>query len=134
RSIDTKGAGFHWLGEPLGGAELEQVLATISRPTEHRLVDVQQVLRAGVSLERVYELTRIDPWFLDQIVLVNEVAAEVAAADELTADVLRHAKRHGLSDAQVAQARGLALPAGEAEVRAARLAAGVRPACTAVAH
>ena len=127
RSIDTKGAGFHWLGAPLAGAELEQVLATISRPTEHRLVDVQQVLRAGVSLERVYELTRIDPWFLDQIVLVNEVAAEVAAAKELTAEVLRHAKRHGLSDAQVAQARGLALPAGEAEVRAARLAAGVRP-------
>ncbi len=127
RSIDTKGAGFHWLGAPLAGAELEQVLATISRPTEHRLVDVQQVLRAGVSLERVYELTRIDPWFLDQIVLVNEVAAEVAAAKELTAEVLRHAKRHGLSDAQVAQARGLELPAGEAEVRAARLAAGVRP-------
>ena len=127
RSIDTKGAGFHWLGEPLAGAELEQVLATISRPTEHRLVDVQQVLRAGVSLERVYELTRIDPWFLDQIVLVNEVAAEVAAAKELTAEVLQHAKRHGLSDAQVAQARGLELPAGEAEVRAARLAAGVRP-------
>ena len=127
RSIDTKGAGFHWLGAPLAGAELEQVLATISRPTEHRLVDVQQVLRAGVSLERVYELTRIDPWFLDQIVLVNEVAAEVAAAKELTAEVLQHAKRHGLSDAQVAQARGLELPAGEAEVRAARLAAGVRP-------
>ncbi len=127
RSIDTKGAGFHWLGEPLAGAELEQVLATISRPTEHRLVDVQQVLRAGVSLERVYELTRIDPWFLDQIVLVNEVAAEVAAAKELTAEVLRHAKRHGLSDAQGAQARGREPPAGEAAGRAARLAAGVRP-------
>ena len=127
RSIDKKGSTFHWKGEPLQGEELEALLATISRPTEHRIIDVQQVLRAGVSVERVYELTSIDPWFLDQLVLVNEVAAQTAAAPELTADVLAHAKRHGLSDAQIAQLRGLELPAGEAEIRAARLAAGVRP-------
>ena len=127
RSIDKKGSSFHWAGEPPKGEELEELLSTISRPTEHRLVDVQQVLRAGVSVEKVYELTGIDPWFLDQVVLVNEVAAEVAAAPELTAEVLAHAKRHGLSDAQIAQIRGLELPAGEARVRAARLAAGVRP-------
>ena len=127
RSIDTKDSGFHWLGEPLAGAELDAVVATISRPTEHRLVDVQQVLRAGVAPERVYELTAIDPWFLDQIMLVNEVAAEVAAASELDAALLHHAKRHGLSDAQLAQIRGLELPAGEAKIRAERIAVGVRP-------
>ena len=127
RSIDKKNSGFHWAGEPLAGAELEALVATISRPTEHRLVDVQQVLRAGVDPERVYVLTGIDPWFLDQITLVNEVAAEVAAAPELTAELLHHAKRHGLSDPQLAQLRALELPAGEAQIRAARLAAGVRP-------
>ncbi|NLF03760.1 MAG: carbamoyl-phosphate synthase large subunit, partial [Actinomycetales bacterium] len=127
RSIDKKNSTFHWAGAPLVGEELEALVATISRPTEHRLVDVQQVLRAGVTAERVYELTAIDPWFLDQIILINEVAAEVAASDTLTADVFAHAKRHGLSDAQIAVIRGLELPAGEAQIRAERLAAGVRP-------
>src|SRR5690606_16027427 len=73
RSIDKKNSTFHWAGAPLVGEELEALVATISRPTEHRLVDVQQVLRAGVTAERVYELTAIDPWFLDQIILINEV-------------------------------------------------------------
>ncbi|MDQ2624937.1 MAG: carbamoyl-phosphate synthase large subunit [Actinomycetota bacterium] len=127
RSIDKKDSSFHWAGEPLAGVALDELVATISRPTEHRLVDVQQVLRAGVSAEQVYELTAIDPWFLDQIVLVNEIAAEVAAAPELTAEVFHLAKRHGLSDVQIAVLRGLSLPGGEATIRAARLEAGVRP-------
>src|SRR5690606_7881577 len=59
RSIDKKDSSFHWAGEPLAGVELDELVATISRPTEHRLVDVQQVLRAGVSAEQVYELTAI---------------------------------------------------------------------------
>src|ERR671921_569453 len=92
RSIDTRGADFHWQGEPLAGSELDAVLGTVSRPTQRRLVDVQQVLRAGVPVETVYERTGIDPWFLDQIVLINEVAAEVAAAPDLTRELLLHAK------------------------------------------
>ncbi|WP_263730810.1 carbamoyl-phosphate synthase large subunit [Cellulomonas sp. SG140] len=123
RSLDKKGATFHWDGEPASGAELDALVESIARPTERRLVDVQQVLRAGVSLETVYERTRIDPWFLDQLQLVNEVAAEVAAAPALTREVLARAKRHGLSDAQVAVLRG----SSEDSVRHTRWALGVRP-------
>ncbi|MBD8058779.1 carbamoyl-phosphate synthase large subunit [Cellulomonas sp. JH27-2] len=123
RSIDKKGSTFHWGGDALTGDELEALVATISRPTEHRMVDVQQVLRAGVSLERVYELTGIDPWFLDQFQLINEVAEQTAAADGLTREVLAHAKRHGLSDVQIAQLRGTT----EDAVRGARHAVGLRP-------
>ncbi len=123
RSIDKKGTTFHWAGEPLAGAELDAVLETISRPTERRIVDVQQVLRAGATVEDVYVRTGIDPWFLDQIVLINEIATAVRTAPELTADVLRRAKRHGLGDPQIAELRGLT----EAAVRDARLASGVRP-------
>lgn len=123
RSIDTRGADFHWAGKPLTGDDLDRVLGTISRPTEGRLVDVQQVLRAGASLDDVYARTGIDPWFLDQIVLVNEVAAATAAAPELTRDVLAHAKRHGLSDRQIGQLRGL----GERDVSLVRRTLGLRP-------
>src|SRR5690606_30232357 len=61
--------------------------------------------------------------FLDQILLLDEVAAEVAAAPDLDADVLRRAKRHGFSDAQIAEIRGV----DELLVRALRQALKVRP-------
>jgi len=123
RSIDKKGSVFHWVGEPASGAELDALVESIARPTEHRLIDVQQVLRAGVSVETVYERTGIDPWFLDQVVLVNEVAEATRTAPALTREVLAHAKRHGLSDAQVAQLRGTT----EDAVRQTRHAVGLRP-------
>lgn len=123
RSIDKKGSVFHWAGEPATGEALDAVLRTIGRPTEGRLIDVQQVLRAGVGVDEVYALTGIDPWFLDQVQLINEVAAETAAAPALTREVLAHAKRHGLSDAQIAQLRGTT----EDAVRGARHAVGLRP-------
>jgi carbamoyl-phosphate synthase large subunit len=123
RSIDRAGSVFHWDGEPLRGEALDALLATISVPTEHRLVDVQQVLRAGATLEDVYARTGIDPWYIDQIQLINEVAAATAAAPELTREVLARAKRHGLSDVQVGALRGI----GEDAARRARWDAGVRP-------
>lgn len=97
RSIDKKDSVFHWAGDALTGDALDALVATISRPTEHRLVDVQQVLRAGVPLEKVYELTGIDPWFLDQIQLINEVAEQTRTAEALTREVLLHAKRIAVS-------------------------------------
>jgi len=123
RSIDKKGSTFHWDGDALTGDALEALVATISRPTEERLVNVQQVLRFGVSLERVYELTGIDPWFLDQIQLINEVAESTRTAGALTREVLTHAKRHGLSDVQIASLRRTS----EDAVRGARHAVGLRP-------
>jgi carbamoyl-phosphate synthase large subunit len=123
RSLDRKGSTFHWDGEVLTGEALDALVATISTPTEHRLVDVQQVLRAGVSVDEVYARTGIDPWFLDQVALINEVAAETAAAPELTRAVLARAKRHGLSDVQVAALRGVS----EDVARQVRQALGVRP-------
>ncbi|TFH69531.1 carbamoyl-phosphate synthase large subunit [Cellulomonas sp. HD19AZ1] len=123
RSIDKKGSTFHWDGEAATGEELERLVASISRPTEHRLVDVQQVLRAGVPVDDVYARTGIDPWFLDQVQLINEVAQETADAPALTRDVLARAKRHGLSDTQVASLR----QTSEDAVRRTRWALGVRP-------
>lgn len=130
RSIDKGGVQFHWDGDAPSGEELATLLKEIERPTEGRMVAVQQALRAvatgETTLEQVFDATKIDPWFLDQIQLVNEVAAEVAASATITEDVLRHAKRHGLSDAQVARLRGMG-SSGEVTVREIRHALGVRP-------
>ncbi|WNM28684.1 carbamoyl-phosphate synthase large subunit [Demequina capsici] len=127
RSIDKKNANFHWRGDAPVDGEIEELLEAIVTPTEGRFIQVQQLLRAvhagDLSMDRVYEACRIDPWFLDQMLLMNEVADSVAKAPELTEPVLRDAKRHGLSDEQVASLRGLDV----AEVREARQALGVVP-------
>ncbi len=127
RSIDKKGVNFHWRGDAPAGKDLDALIATTATPTEWRLQQVQQALRAAVGdpsvVDRVFDATKIDPWFLDQILLMNEVAARVAEAPALDAEILREAKSHGLADAQIAEIRGVP----EAEVRAARASAGVTP-------
>ena len=120
RSLEKRGSSFHW------GEEQRSVdeLLTISRvPTDGRIVTVQQALRKGATLEQVFDATKIDPWFIDQIVLINEVAAEVQAASVLDASVIRYAKDFGFSDAQIAELRGLT----EQEVRDQRHALDIRP-------
>ena len=125
RSIDKGGSVFHWDGPVPSGEALAELLEAIRVPTEHRLIQVQQVLRSvgregGASVADVYEATGIDPWFLDQVLLVNQIADQVATAAGLDRELLRRAKRHGLSDAQIAGLRGM----GEETVRQLRHALG----------
>ena len=120
RSLEKRGTSFHWGEETRPVAE---ILETIKRPTDGRIVDVQQALRLGATIEQVFESTAIDPWFLDQIQLINEVAARVAEAPQLTLEVLREAKDHGFSDAQIAAIRGVS----ESEIRGLRHGLGLRP-------
>ena len=68
---------------------------------------------AGATAEQVFEATKIDPWFIDQIVLINEVADEVAAAAELDADTARAGRRTTASATpRSRQLRGLGRAAG----------------------
>jgi len=120
RSLEQRGSSFHW-GEQ--NATKTELIHRSAVPTDGRIITVQQALRLGASVEEMYAATGIDPWFLDQIVLINEVAAEVDKAADLTLEVLRLAKEHGLSDEQIAQIRGL----DEGGVRALRHSLGLRP-------
>lgn len=120
RSLEQRGSSFHWGEQPKTRAELVE----ISRmATDGRIVTVQQALRAGATVDELFEATGIDPWFLDQIALINEVAQDVADAPELGTEVLRYAKEHGLSDNQIGQIRGTT----EESVRSERYARGIRP-------
>ncbi|WP_426183161.1 carbamoyl-phosphate synthase large subunit [Microbacterium sp. TWP3-1-2b2] len=120
RSLEKRGSSFHWGEETRTVDELLEVSKT---PTDGRIVVLQQALRKGATIEQAFDATAIDPWFLDQIVLINEVAETVRTAGELDAGTLRYAKEHGFSDAQLAEIRGIS----EAEVRGVRHGLGIRP-------
>jgi carbamoyl-phosphate synthase large subunit len=92
-------------------------------PTEYRLQQVQKALWAGASIDQVFAATKIDPWYLRQIELINAQAAVIAQPGELSSDVLRTAKSQGFSDSQIALLRGV----NEDEVRKARHHLGIRP-------
>ena len=120
RSLEKKGSTFSFV--PITQSK-EELLRVISEPTDARLVGIQRALLAGVSFDEVEKITRFDPWVLEQIHLLNTLAAECRDAVELDAEILRKLKRHGFSDAQIAEIRGL----DEAEVRRTRHRLAVRP-------
>ncbi len=120
RSLEKRGSSFHWGANDQTKDELLELIAT---PTDKRVVQVQQALRLGATAEEVFEQTKIDPWFIDQIVLINEVAQWISSLENLDTDSLKKAKKHGFSDNQLAQLRGVS----EEEIRAKRYAEGLRP-------
>ncbi|MDO8337140.1 MAG: carbamoyl-phosphate synthase large subunit [Microcella sp.] len=120
RSLEKRGSSFHWAGEP---GDKDALLTIASTPTDGRIVTVQQALRAGASIDEVFQATGIDPWFVDQIVAINELAEVIRTADALDPELMREAKEQGFSDAQLAELRGLT----ERDIRAIRHASGLRP-------
>ncbi|SEN86478.1 carbamoyl-phosphate synthase large subunit [Actinacidiphila rubida] len=123
RSLEKKGSQFDFVSAPEASGTKDELLVRAAVPTDGRINTVMLAIRAGATPEEVFRFTRIDPWFVDQLFLIKEIADELAAADNLTPDLLAEAKRHGFSDAQIAGIRGLR----EEVVREVRHALGVRP-------
>ena len=120
RSLERPGARFSW-GAPEG--DLDELLDKARTPHDGRLRTLMDAIRAGATQQQVFDATRIDPWFVDQLFLIHETALSVAGAPRLTPEVFRLAKRHGFSDLQLAELRGMT----EDVVRGVRQALGIRP-------
>jgi carbamoyl-phosphate synthase large subunit len=119
RSLESPGASFDWSSDPGDQAELVERSRT---PQDGRLRIVMDAIRAGATIEQLYEATAIDPWFLDQMFFLDETAQSV------TWDNLRVAKRAGFSDVQLAGILSTSEDhVTEAMVRAHRHAIGLRP-------
>lgn len=119
RSLEKKGSEFSWEVE----SSLEELMRSISIPTENRLHQVQQALALGESVAKVHELTGIDPWFLTQINIINDYASRLKNATDLNLELLGGAKRLGFSDQQIATLRNL----NQDEVRSLRWRINLRP-------
>ena len=88
---------------------LELIREKIRIPNSKRLWFIADGFRAGLSIDEIYELSKIDPWFLKQIQEIVEFEAELArkkSAEELDSDTLWQAKQMGFSDRRIAQIIG----------------------------
>ena len=119
RSLEKKGYSFSFAPE----GDVESELQSASTPTEMRIHQVQRALFLGASISQVHEISKIDPWFLDQIEMINEKARELAEPGELSGELLRSAKKLGFSDEQIASIVGLQ----PADIRRKRESLGIHP-------
>ena len=120
RSVEKKGTSFHW---NTSGVTKEYLLSAMAIPTEHRLQQIQLGLYLGLSKPQVFEATKVDPWFLTQIVEINEVAREIAQASLLSEELLRKAKNYGFSDNQISELSNQSV----SDISATRSRIGLRP-------
>jgi len=119
RSLEKKGYTFDFSPE----GDLEYELEASKTPTEMRIHHVQRALYLGAGVARVHEASKIDPWFLDQIEQINEMARELSEPGELTATLLKRAKRLGFSDHGI----GSIVALKESDIRRKREGFGIHP-------
>ncbi|MEO7539159.1 MAG: carbamoyl-phosphate synthase large subunit, partial [Pyrinomonadaceae bacterium] len=95
------------------------------RPNSQRFSYITYALQNGYSIEEVHRLSRIDPWFLDQLKQVMELQAEIDSRPlaDISPETLRTAKEYGLSDRRLFYLTG----SSETEVREHRKQLGIVP-------
>jgi carbamoyl-phosphate synthase large subunit len=124
RSLETGRAGWG-CDKPEKLPSGEQIRAQLRTPNPDRIFAVRHALQIGITIEEIYELTGIDPWFLDKMQQLLEVEKFLKRTPlkQLTKEQLYSAKRDGYSDRQIA----FATKTTEDEVRAYRQQLGINP-------
>ena len=125
RSLEIKRDSLepHYTALDGDGKKLKEMM---TRPTFNRLWQVADALRLGVSIDEIYQLTKIDPWFLDQIrevIAIEEKVKKLGHGTPLDPEVIRTAKAAGYSDRRIGNLVGRS----EGEVRAWREKEGILP-------
>jgi len=116
--------GKRLIDDRLSDETIETLRGALRQPTPERIYQVKRGFLAGMSVQELYELTAIDPWFLAQMQELIEAEKWYAALTEVDAVAMRRMKQFGFSDRQLGELRGEA----ETDARARRWALGVRPA------
>ena len=122
RGLEIGAQGFFLKGVTDSGLTGAALDAEMARPSPDRLFHVRAAFDQGRSIENIYDITAIDPWFLDQLQQIVDEERTIAAGG-LDAGAFRHAKQLGFSDARIGDLTG----ASEANIRAKRKELGVIP-------
>jgi len=125
RGLEVGSDGFDPQVADHSAASVERIREELITPRAKRLWYVGDAFRAGLTLEEVHRLSKIDLWFLDQIeeLIAAEQTIAATALAGLEADTLRRWKRLGFSDRRLARLMGVE----ELALREHRVAQGVRP-------
>ncbi len=127
RSLEDghRGLGADTKADALGQMADDELVAHVARATEQRIFYLAEALRRGWTVERLHELTRIDPWFLARVhdMIAVQEAVRGLRVEDIDADAMRLLKQYGTSDAQIASLTG----SDERFVRAYRKGLGVVP-------
>ena len=107
----------------------------LSNPTDLRIFAIAQALEKGYTIDRLYELTKIDPWFIERMKNIVDFKHKLQtynSVSEIPADVMRQAKVMGFSDFQIARfvlkTEGTNMEKENLEVRKYRKQLGILPA------
>jgi len=95
RMSDENISGFDPYLKPADDEEL-------SAPTDKRMFVLAAAIKAGYSVERLYKLTNIDPWFLHKMFSIIDLQNQLESCASLTLPLLSQAKKMGFSDKQIA--------------------------------
>ena len=126
RSLETGRMGFGFDGkDDMSGMHQDDLDKGLNRPNSKRVSYIFEALRRGMSLERIYELSHIDPWFLHNFRQIIEKGEELKETgfNRLDHESLYRAKQYGFSDVQLANITGTS----EEDIRALRKDKKVEP-------
>jgi carbamoyl-phosphate synthase large subunit len=125
RGLETGSDGFDPQVAAFDEASIAQIREELATPRAKRIWFVGDAFRAGMSVSDIFNLSKIDPWFLEQIEELIHVESEIAARKlgKIDKDSLRRYKRLGFSDRRMATLLGVK----ETAVRARRHRLGIRP-------
>jgi carbamoyl-phosphate synthase large subunit len=125
RGLETESVGFDPSVDPSAPDAREQVAQLLATPGPERIWIVGDAFRVGMTVDDVFNITKIDRWYLVQIEDLVRAEQQLAATtfSDLNRDSLYALKRKGFSDARLAQLLGVK----EADVRGKREELGVQP-------
>ena len=93
---------------------IEDIDKALHEPTDRRIFVISKAFRAGYTVDQIYELTKIDRWFLQKLYGIMQTSKELHAFDmkgiqrwRINPELIRRAKIQGFSDFQIARAIGL---------------------------
>ena len=130
RSLELGKFGSLFPDTPTDSADLDEDETALRKrlvvPNDRRMWALFRALRRGWTIDELHDLTKIDPWFLQQFADIVELRNMAALVEfrEMSADLLRTMKRTGFSDAEIAAVFGI----GESVVRQRRVEEGLVPA------
>ena len=127
RMLDTGKLGLVCNPEDSEPEPEERIKDVLANPTDERLFKIVKALKMGISIEEIYRLSGVDPFFLHKIQNIINMEGKLRALqlkDSTARETVREAKRIGFSDEQIAVCTGT----GEPEVRQFRKTANIVPA------